>query len=365
MPPYWVLERQPQSDGNKNQDEGRETESTNSTEKFHEIKQGSSGGCDECSNSYRTLIVTECDQIFGFPQRQFAAVAEARTATEKNTTTPSKISDDFGGDSSSSSTTVQFDLDITITHEVMGRHEYSPEDYFQTWFLPKDFERINSWNRMTVKLFRQLDKTGIGHYDDSEHCIRGLEHRLKGQNFQRTTTKTNAIYAVLMEQARQRKTPVENGPDRIAAVYNDHTYCCVTNAHERGLQDEIDAAADLDQNDHNPQSRNSALLFDEYDLEELRNLDGDNLGVTDIADSVITSDHDAESRGSETYIELHGEEKDELKTKKKGFQRFSIFFNGRRGRVRNKENVAKESASTSAVIPPTPRRRLMSRRSSM
>ena len=352
MPPYWVLEQQSQL-GGKNQDDDGATKST-------EIDEKSAGGDD--ANGTR---VEELPQ-----KQQLAAVAEDSVATDSSTVATSVETGDLSTQSSNDGRTVHFNLGQNVTHKVTGRHEFSADDYERTWFLPKDFERVNSWNRMTVKLFRQMAKNGQADYDELEHCIRGLEHRLKGQNFQRTTIKTNAIYSVLMEQSRQRKTPVDNGPERIMNVYKLHTVCCVTQAQEKGQQDEKDAAAafaavEPDQKCHrSSKRRSSAMVFDEDDLKELRDLDEEDEAVPDDSQApATTAERYGRSRSNGNYKDQDGE-KDGSKTKKKGFSRFSKFFHGKKKKGGTGDEAMEETGVVSTVDPPAPRRR-MYRRSSM
>jgi hypothetical protein len=295
---------------------------------------------------------------------------------------------------------VQFNTLNNAVHEIWSRQELTPQDYALTWYMRSDFERISSWNRMTVKFFRQQAQGGGdqgGDDEDPEHCIRGLEHRLKGQNDLRQATKTNAIYAVLMEQSKHRKTmgaayygghPLLGGDENcnsppsppkkkdhsfgLAKVYREHTLCSVTQAHEQGLQDEKDVKAMNVLGDLPPtprsQRRSSTLHFDEDDLKELRLLDEDEEAVPD--DSHVPGaalghnrrghhDRHYHHRGSRHHHRgstgggdaalapsSSSEEEEEEgiingKKKHKKFSRFSKMFQGK------KKSHSKNSSSTS------------------
>jgi hypothetical protein len=296
---------------------------------------------------------------------------------------------------------VNFNTLNNVVHEIWSRQELTPQDYALTWYMRSDFERISSWNRMTVKFFRQQAQGGGdrgGDDEDPEHCIRGLEHRLKGQNDLRQTTKTNAIYAVLMEQSKHRKTmgaaycgghPLLGGDENcnsppsppkktdhsfgLAKVYREHTLCSVTQAHEQGLQDEKDVKAinvlgDLPPPTPRSQRRSSTLHFDEDDLKELRLLDEDEEAVPDDSHAPGATlghnrrghhDRHYHHRGSRHHhrgstgggdaasalsSSLEEEEEDGIingKKKHKKFSRFSKMFQGK------KKGHSKNSSATS------------------
>jgi hypothetical protein len=328
MPPHWVLEEcESQCKSTYSEVDTSTPKEIDGPSKFASID-------DDGATPVKEQIMIE------LPQQQFAAGVMSSstmesTATGTSTDAPTiataetSLETGAAGDFSSSTLgfssldgegrLVHFNTLNNIVHEIWGRQELTPQDYALTWYMRYDFERISSWNRMTVKFFRQQAQgggqggKGGGGDEDREHCIRGLEHRLKGQNELRQTTKTNAIYAVLMEQSKHRKTmgaayygghPLLGGDENcnsvtppskkknysvvLAKVYREHTLCCVTQAYEQGLQDEKDVKAmnvvgGLPPAPTTPRSqrRSSVLHFDEDDLKELRLLDEDEEAVPD------------------------------------------------------------------------------------
>jgi hypothetical protein len=118
-------------------------------------------------------------------------------------------------------------------------------DFSDIWFRASDFASFASWNRMTVKMFRQHSRLSDEECEDLEDkCIRGLEHRLKGRNSNRIEIKTNAIYAVLGEQSRRKREGLPVDAQELASLYIEHTLCCASDAANKGHRDEI-AAKDL------------------------------------------------------------------------------------------------------------------------
>jgi hypothetical protein len=118
---------------------------------------------------------------------------------------------------------------------------------------------------MTVKLMKQQ-----GNLDNEpDHCIRGLEHRLKGEHERRKNLKINSIYAVLQEQSRQRSSKIKN-LTTISDIYRHHTISCAAQAYEKGLQDQ---KAVQEEPVKRMTQRRSSILFDEDDFKSLLELD--------------------------------------------------------------------------------------------
>lgn len=169
-------------------------------------------------------------------------------------------------------TKVKFDSDnLTKIHWVPPRSDLSAEEFKEVWLGASDYSRISSWNRMTVKMMRQQGTLD----EEPEHCSRGLEHRLKGQQRLRQTAKTNAIYGVLHEQSRQRGS--ESSVQRIADIYRGYAFGSDEEAKQKGDQDEM-AAKEFFVRPSRQLRRQSALatstsrgrIFDQGDSTETR-----------------------------------------------------------------------------------------------
>ena len=158
---------------------------------------------------------------------------------------------DYTSTASTRTSKIQFDLDATSVLEISGRQEMTPDDFKILFYRATEYANISSWNRMTLKIFRQRAQEGSmterSSVDDG-HCIRGLEHRLKAQRHIRQQIITNAIYSVLDEQSRQRSHQPREAyissvalvidADKVAEAYITQTYKSQRNACEMGLQDE-------------------------------------------------------------------------------------------------------------------------------
>ena len=162
---------------------------------------------------------------------------------------------------------IRFDLDDTRINFVTTRSELSPEEFEETWYTASEFSKISSWNRMLVKTMKQFGNLG----EEPDHCIRGLEHRLSGQKDARTSQKTHSIYAVLQEQARQRRFKLTKDQEKIANLYAEKCFRSVQEALVRGEQDEIDAR-DQEHATQRPSLRKSFVTFDDNDLQDLKEI---------------------------------------------------------------------------------------------
>jgi hypothetical protein len=164
---------------------------------------------------------------------------------------------------------IRFDLECTQVEYVEPKSELTPEEFDNTWYSASEFSKISSWNRMLVKMVRQCGDLE----EEPDHCIRGLEHRLSGQKDARSSLKTNSIYAVLQEQARQRRFKQNRDHEKIAQLYRDSTLTCSQEALERGKQDEVDAKEEEVKPIRRKSSfRKSMIVFDDSDLQELRDI---------------------------------------------------------------------------------------------
>jgi hypothetical protein len=247
-------------------------------------------------------------------------------------------------------TKVKFDLDhLTKVHSIPNRDELSPQEYKDVWLGPSDYNRITSWNRMTVKMVRQRGTLD----DEPEHCSRGLEHRLKGQQRFRQSVKTNAIYGVLHEQARQRVSG--SNVQRIADIYRGYVFGNDEEAKKRGIQDEIDAKKSC-RHARTQSALGTTLVkaFDEDDLKDLRALMNGGEDEGDASEVLGPHPKPEDDDKSSTF-----EEKVKKRSKVK---RISSFFKKKSSKPSNKSEQPSLSISPSPP-PSTSTRRL--RRSSM
>lgn len=171
---------------------------------------------------------------------------ESAPPEEKPEIEENKQDDQPVPDYTSRTSKIQFDLDASSVHEISGREEMTPDDLKVLFYRTAEYASISSWNRMTLKIFRQRAKEGSmlerSSVDDG-HCIRGLEHRLKAQANIRQQIITNSIYSVLDEQARQRRSRPPRKTcvvdiDKVAEAYRTQAHKSQRDAHEMGLEDE-------------------------------------------------------------------------------------------------------------------------------
>ena len=160
---------------------------------------------------------------------------------------------------------IRFNLDVSFA-EVQARGMMTSAECRSIWYQPSDFSRISSQNRSATKMAREFGSQD----DDEDLCIRGLEHKLHGDSEHVKTIRVNAIYAVLKEQSRQRKSNIRD-EQKIAELYRQHVFSSVKLAQERGCDDEKIAKQSLRQ-DQNRKSFSSMAAFDDFDLKELQQL---------------------------------------------------------------------------------------------
>jgi hypothetical protein len=209
---------------------------------------------------------------------------------------------------------VRFELINVKVHYVKPRFEYTSEEYQATWYRLCDFSRINSWNRMAVKIMRQqgtLEK-------EPDHCIRGLENKVKAGDHDRIRDiRVHSVYAVLKEQRLQRlehQTQQQTLYDfeKMAAAYRKYTFSCEAEAHEWGLRDERDANETIVL-----QAKQKKASFDEDDLTQLKELD-------------VTLDESDRFEKRVMQLDSGSTESSEDKRKKKSkMKRLGIFFSKR------------------------------------
>jgi hypothetical protein len=278
-------------------------------------------------------------------------------------------------DTSTSSRTskIQFDLDATIVHEVCNRDDLTPEDLKILFYRHGEYASISSWNRMTLKIFRQRAQKGSmierSSLDDDGHCIRGLEHRQKSRRDIRQQMITDSIYAVLDEQTRHRRENCFSGvvvvvdADKVAEAYSSQTYRSHVDAYEMGLKDEL-TVKELDkpreelpvpevkepEQRHGQQRRRGSLIAKSFDDSDL---------------GYVKDDDSAAGRSSlprmTKSVQKDEEQEESFQTKAKREGRFKRFF--RRASITNKTSPSKTIIEKPAA--PQPIRPRRNRRSSM
>lgn len=160
---------------------------------------------------------------------------------------------------------IRFNVDLSII-EVTSRGMMTSAECRSIWYQPNDFTRMSSQNRSAIKMVREFGSQD----DDPDLCIRGLEHKLLGDSEHVKDIRVNAIYSVLKEQSRQRKSNIRD-EKRIAELYREHAFSSAKQAQERGFDDERVAKQSLVQ-DQNRKSFSSMAAFDDFDLKLLQQL---------------------------------------------------------------------------------------------
>jgi hypothetical protein len=315
MPPAWVLEQQAcevsssQEKSKTNQYGASCDDATTKTDAMTEESSHSSPPLDSTStHSLGTRSIDSC-----WPERE--------------------------------DTKVKFDVEnLTKIHWVPPRSELCAEQFKDVWMDASDYNRISSWNRMTVKMIRQRGTLD----DEPEHCSRGLEHRLQGQQRLRQMVKTNAIYGVLHEQSRQRESG--SNAQRIADIYRGYVFGSDEAAKQKGIQDEKAAKEFVARPSRQARRLSHALAttfrpFDEDDLKDLRALMN---GGEDEVDA-------SEALRPQKIVDVF----EEKVTKASKVKRLTRFFK----KKSSKHGKSEPSSRTRSPSPPPPTRRL--RRSSM
>lgn len=167
--------------------------------------------------------------------------------------------------------TIQFNLTSITIIPIQARYDYSNEESSRIWYQESDLLEISSWNRMTLKLLKQQGDLS----NEPEHCIRGLESKIKDDaNDRRKELRTIAKYAVFDEQSKQRNQlyRFKNDPLAIRLAYQQYTLPCQLEAQERGSRDE---KANKEEVKRVPNERSSKLItgFDDSDLHTLKEFD--------------------------------------------------------------------------------------------
>ena len=141
------------------------------------------------------------------------------------------------------SSKVQFNLeDAMQVHEITSRSELTSEDVKAMWYVRSDYQAINSWIRVTVKNMKQK----LPEEEELGFCYRGLEKRVAPDQTQNIVIES--IYAVLKEQARQRKstthptTSTATNPDILSKVYRSYAIASQLESYKMANKDALEAA---------------------------------------------------------------------------------------------------------------------------
>eukprot|EP00540_Astrosyne_radiata_P015241 CAMPEP_0116843118 /NCGR_PEP_ID=MMETSP0418-20121206/11906_1 /TAXON_ID=1158023 /ORGANISM="Astrosyne radiata, Strain 13vi08-1A" /LENGTH=179 /DNA_ID=CAMNT_0004473827 /DNA_START=60 /DNA_END=599 /DNA_ORIENTATION=- len=111
-------------------------------------------------------------------------------------------------------------------------NEMIHEQVSEIWYSSAEFMEIRTKNDRCLELLT----TGKA-VEDEDHTMRGLECRTQAGYERRRRNKRNALYAVLDEQERQRKSGTLD-PEVIAGVYLLESEHCTEDALEQGIVDE-------------------------------------------------------------------------------------------------------------------------------
>ena len=281
---------------------------------------------------------------------------------------------------------VKFDLTASTTHQVQARHEMDEEDFKDIWFHQSDFASIASRNRMTVRMYRQhileclgcdrnTNASSSGLSSTPEHlledlddhqCIRGLEHRLKGEQSKRNEIRTNAIYSVLGEQARQKREKLPVDEMKLATLYKEHTYAVVADAIQLGNRDARTAKALALPQENKRVSRTSGLIHALDDC-DIRALDYDDNSSSGGVEELPLQQRKQQPRGGDDDDDSF---RAKAKREKRGSISFARFFKGSSSKKSKSKDSKKKQQKKSEQPPellssPPPVRRRKCRRSSM
>jgi hypothetical protein len=259
----------------------------------------------------------------------------------------------------SRTTTIQFDLDANCVHEVCNREDLTPEDLKKMYYRPTEYASISSWNRITLKIFRQRSQEGsmMEHASaDDGHCIRGLEHRLKAQRHVRQEIITNGVYSVLDEQSRQRRSSyiavVVVDADKVAEAYISQTCKSGGEAHQKGVQDERTVQELDNPREELPRESSRRACFDDNDLGYMKDDDSRaSLGMRT-------------KGGQKDDPDLEQEESFQTKAKRKEGRMKKMFRKLSMTHKSSPQETNIEKSDTPLPPPIRPRKRI-SRRSSM
>ena len=213
---------------------------------------------------------------------------------------------------------------------------------------------------------------------DDHQCIRGLEHRLKGEQSKRNEIRTNAIYSVLGEQARRKREKLPVDEMKLATLYKEHTYAVVADAIQLGNRDARIAKALASP----PDNGSEETKHDEFSQETKRvSRTSGLIHALDDCDVRALDYDDNSSSGGVEELPLQQQPKQQqrdddddsfrakAKREKRGSISFSRFFKGssskkNKSKESNKKKQQKESEQDLLSSPPPVRRRKY-RRSSM
>ena len=290
---------------------------------------------------------------------------------------------------------VKFDVDASSTQIVRSRYEMDEEEFCSIWYNRSDFAEMSSWNRMTVRIYRQHIRECTIHTQDEllkdldldaegYQCIRGLEHRLKGEQSKRTEMKTNAIYSVLGQQAKFKREKLPVDPVKLALVYKEHTYANVANAVQTGSRDEriarevhaLPTETEKDQEEKASNetrvSRKSGLIraLDDSDLNELQyDDDEDNSSEGECVEEIASAetiqpkkqDYDEDSFRAKARREVKGLSFSRFFFKSKKKKKSSTKSSKKKHQKKHQQNQEQQQQEA----PPVVVRRKQARRSSM
>lgn len=117
-----------------------------------------------------------------------------------------------------------------VNANTWSRHDYTMEERRNYWWSAAELAVIKQHNENTIKLFKQ----GILEEDTTEHCSRGLDHRIS--NLGRRTRRAKARQAVLDTQRLYGSNSEE-----IANNYRKASGSSCLRAYNKGVMDELES----------------------------------------------------------------------------------------------------------------------------
>eukprot|EP00546_Thalassionema_frauenfeldii_P021762 CAMPEP_0178905440 /NCGR_PEP_ID=MMETSP0786-20121207/6277_1 /TAXON_ID=186022 /ORGANISM="Thalassionema frauenfeldii, Strain CCMP 1798" /LENGTH=214 /DNA_ID=CAMNT_0020577049 /DNA_START=59 /DNA_END=703 /DNA_ORIENTATION=+ len=111
-----------------------------------------------------------------------------------------------------------------------SRHDYTMEERRSYWWNAAELAVIKQHNENMIKLFKQ----GILEEDSTEHCSRGLDHRISDVG--RRTRRAKARKAVFETQRLYG-----NNSEEIANSYRKAAGSSCLRAYNRGVMDELES----------------------------------------------------------------------------------------------------------------------------
>ena len=136
---------------------------------------------------------------------------------------------------------------VHSTHEVLSRHEYSPDEIENSFFGREDLKRMRETARWEARLLLREEEsreprpeTGDSSSSGFSSSPRGLEHRTREGSRRKRRSRINAYAAVFFEIDHQHHERFEDA-DAIADAYYVYSEPCAVRATALGRMDALEA----------------------------------------------------------------------------------------------------------------------------